>query len=180
MGNHAKRRALAKRMKELGYGKLYSGSKRRAWRFLHGHHCDDQLRWLSFEVGDVFHDCDGFNHVNHGHQLRERDYPRWELGKGSRGWVRYVEHLDKGNGWISCGCGPPDRARTREEIEQFFRGYLYESANSEWTKDDFHNEIRRRLDEGIPFCDDQGVVLPEVWQLRITAFLRVTPRDEIK
>jgi len=37
MSNRAKRVKLAKRLKELGMGKLYSGNKKVAWRLLPAH-----------------------------------------------------------------------------------------------------------------------------------------------
>ena len=165
MGNAAKRRQVAARLKELGLGRLYAGNKKRAWRMLNAFTLDDLLGWMEFEIGDVFNDCDGLNHIckGYGHVRRKH---RWFGDRRVLGWVAGIDHLEKGGGWLSCGCSPPERGWSREEVENYMKDWVFNPEYKSWTTGAYHIEIRRRFDVGEHICDDNGILYPEILELR--------------
>lgn len=158
MGNKALRRELGQRLKELGWGKLYKGNRRTSYRFLRAAHMKNMLQALSYQKGDLVHDCDGFNHVV--------EEPIVEQFSRCNVWVAYVKRVVFDDGSESCGCSAPDPAYTQENIEAFFKAYLQdgELAANGWTGSLFDQELKKRLDAGEHIADERGLVLPELKQ----------------
>lgn len=108
MGNRKRRKELAVLVRLRGGGRLYCGTKKKAWHRLKGHTLRHMLHVLSFAPGDVCNDCDGYNHVI-------ADYV-WYRVDGCRA----VDRLIFADGRMSCGCPyGPDPAWTEEQIAEF-------------------------------------------------------------
>ena len=166
MGNRAKRVKLAKRLKELGMGKLYSGNKKVAWRLLSAYQLNSMLRKLQYAPGDICHDCDGFNHVVVKWVDGIRSFKHWSYtGKYIRGWVIDVDQFEKSNGGWSCGCPDgPNPPTSREDIEQYMNAYLNDPKLKEqgWVTDNPINVKRRdALNNGEHICDERGILLED-------------------
>jgi len=154
MGNHAKRRQVALRLKELGLGPLYLGSKGAARKRLSARTLDDLWRFLSLEPGDVAHDCDGFNHAFKALIPRRFYHSRWAS--------RECEFED---GQRSCGCSPPDLPESREVIEAGMKTFLNNPDHAGWDSP-LNEEFRKRLNAGESICDEQGLLLEELRKLQ--------------
>jgi len=167
MGNHKKRTQIAQQMKQKGLGRLYKGSKRKAWGFLRGRTLNDTLRLVSLNPGDLVNDCDMFNH-----KVKEIIPERWThkswTGKKAKGWVYMPCQLLFEDGRRSCGCGAPEAPYTPQKIADSLRE-CYEYNELEFNdsfKDVFNHEIMRRIKEGKMLTDEQGIILPELDILR--------------
>jgi len=172
MGNRAKRVKLAKRIKELGYGKLYRGSKRVAWRHLYSGKLDELSRKMAFAPGDVANDCDGFNWRIVSWRWERYFFAIWH-GKPIRGWYFDVDQFVKENGWFSCGCpSGPDLPQTRQDIEAYLKAYVNDPKLAEqgWINGKFYDALRQRFAAGEHICDEQGVLFPELHKIRLEKY----------
>lgn len=180
MGNHAKRRQVALRLKELGLGKLYRGSKVAARKRLSTRTLDDLWRFLCLEPGDVVQDCDGFNHVFKELLPLRFHHSRWasrELGIASvRGWVFHVDQCVFEDGQRSCGCSPPCLPESREDIEAGMSTFLNDPAHVGWDSP-LNEELRKRLNTGEFICDEQGLLLEELRKLQSGVLLEKVRDD---
>ena len=166
MSNRGKRVKLAKRLKELGMGKLYSGNKKVAWRLISSGQLNSMLRKLQYAPGDICHDCDGFNHVVVKWLPSIRDFTYWSYsGSYIKGWVIDVDQFEKQNGGWSCGCETsPDPPVSREYIEQYIKKYLNDPKLNEqgWvTNEGLDKKRREALNNGEHICDERGILLEE-------------------
>jgi hypothetical protein len=166
MGNKAKRVKLAKRLKQLGMGKLYSGNKRVAWRLLCAYQLNSMLRKLQYAPGDICHDCDGFNHVVVKWVEGIRSFKHWSYtGKTNiKGWAIDIDQFEKSNGGWSCGCNTsPDPPTSREDIEKYMTAYLNDPKLKEqgWTVSALDDRRRDALNRGEHICDERGILLDE-------------------
>jgi hypothetical protein len=165
MGNRANRVKLAKRLKELGLGKLYSGNKKVAWRRLN---VRQLLRFLQWKPGDVVNDCDGLNHVIVKPIWRRATFSHW-YGKPIRGWWFDADQYEFTDGRWSCGCpASPDPPLSREEIETYMQAYVSDAKLREqgWTITVYHEALRQAFAAGEHVCDERGILLPKFAILR--------------
>lgn len=162
MGNRKLRKQLALKLKEKGYGKLYSGCRRRAFRWLSAPEMRQTLFMLNLKEGDLVNNCDSYNHF-----VKVVPKPRWSFycGKTQRTRVKIFDNqVEFTDGSLSCGCPtspePPlsvDAIRktmfhTPEEIADLKEGGW-------WTEKD---QLRQdRLEAGLPICDEHGCKLVE-------------------
>ena len=161
MGNHKLRQEVARKLDALGGYRLYEGSANAARRVLIAWRLRGLLNQLSFKVGDVIHDCDGFNH-----RISEINPEYWSLGR-DRSTGRFISSLDF---WfeddrLRCGCSiyiePPQPAKGIEAYHKAWIEYQWEHK-TDWANDNYHRELHRRLVAGEPICDKEGILLPEL------------------
>ena len=107
------------------------------------------------EVGDLFHDCDGFNHEI----ARIERY----IARYRRGWVvdDVILYREDGGTFCSCSEWALSEPRTPEEIVHYFTECWDEATlarNEGWS--DMVADIRRMKSlwaQGIPICDERGL-----------------------
>lgn len=159
MNKATRRRIVAKRLKELGHGKLYSGNKKVAWKLLRG-----EVLWrlhtaLFYTKGQLVHDCDGLNH-------RIDKIDPIIYGNDFADIYSGVEHTFA-DGLRDCGCmrGVLDLPPTQEQIEKWITGYLeqheLDTAETGWPLNDCAKKRLAALRAGEHITDDDGVLLPE-------------------
>ena len=170
MGNRALRVKLARRLKELGLGKLYCGDKRVAHRRLYAGQLKELLWKLSFAPGDLANDCDGFNWVVirwlTGHSSNYGYNRGWD-SKAIQGWVFETDQFEKGDNWWSCGCpGSPSPAWTQEQVEQYMKAWANDPSQSDWTEGPYYDAVRAAFKAGEHVTDAQGRLLPKYVELR--------------
>lgn len=156
MGNKAKRREVTKLLKKQGLGKLYTGNKRVAWKYLSSYVLKDLEYKLQFKAGDIVNDCDCFN-SRIVKWLGRRTGPQY-------GGVVIIDQFEKENGSWSCGCAvSPESPWSRENIEAFHRinkedrNRLLEQGW--WT--DTNEKQWQALILGEHVVDENGMLYPE-------------------
>lgn len=177
MGNRANRKLAVERLKAWGFkgrpwtGRLSWGDKNYAAKTV--------LETIRYSVGDLVHDCDGFNHVIVGFPAEPITWPPtvmdtsqtgallFMMGTHPRGfrippWGRSQLLFEDGN--LSCGCPggvmPPE---TRESIERYFT--LSDEQIAMQKKDGWWSRVAQArtdaLRSGHHICDENGICLPE-------------------
>lgn len=165
MGKSSKIRRLNNLCKSLGLGKFYIGKGRYIKEALSGYDLDYLYQKLAVKVGDIIHDCDGFNHVVIGFFDRERcSIVRYPYYRNTNNKVWTVTQYEFENGYLSCGCPGSDiTPRTRDEIEKWYKGYLDyyvpRMNDSFLTKADYKRH--EALNSSKHICDERGILLPE-------------------
>lgn len=156
MGNRALRKKVGELLK--GSAKLYRGNKLSAYRALRAKRLRTLINDLQYGVGDLIHDCDGFNFTIKEMELIIRDL---EYARN----VSFVQGTDitLENGNYRCPCSKIAAPTSREQIEGFWKGWLdYHIQPGGWGDSEWHRELKRRLDAGEHICDEQGRMLPEL------------------
>lgn len=182
MGNRALRKQLRDTLKAAGFNvKVYHGNKNIAYRGLTASYLRDLIELYSLKPGDLVSDvCGGFNKRVKG--FVHPPYHWWE-GRNTEkiGHETQVEFED---GTYSCGCNPPIKGRTREELEQAELAFIQEKL--EVIKEDGSIELDaisvardNALKAGRHICDEDGVLLPEfeALDLHVDTLVRL-PDDE--
>ena len=169
MSKSVKIRKLSAICKKMGLGRFYKGKGRLVKRDLSGGRLDYLLMLFSIPVGTVVHDCDGFNHVVKG--LTGAD--RWEvcipggrLRRPTWYWDDNQLEFSDVEGRLSCGCPCGIQpARSREDIEKWYRGYLDYQVPRDPDRKGFITErdilLHQALKEGRHICDERGIMLEE-------------------
>jgi hypothetical protein len=164
MSNKAKRAKLAKRLKELGMGKLYKGNKKVAWRMLNSTFLNNMLWKLQFSPGDIVNDCDAANHVIVKWPYSKRTFRQW-LDISVKGWVIEVAQFEDQDGRWSCGCPyqSPEKALSREEVEGHFRKYLNDNELKElgYLEHPRYKRMSEAFANGQHIADERGILLKE-------------------
>lgn len=172
MGNHAKRKEVARLLKQQGLGKLYRGNSNVARTMLSKGCLNELLFKLKYKAGDLVNDCDGYNHVLVkwlpekrysenwiGHDSRVNGKYKWIGLKGTS--VADLDQFEIEEGRWSCGCPySPDPPRSREDIEKDTLRYLSD-PNTDWHRDSKREAILLALQAGQHICDESGILLPE-------------------
>jgi len=157
MSRHS-RKKLAKRLKELGYGKLYIGPKHQARRYYNARTCEYLLGWLDLKVGDVVNDCDLFNHeiskLPTMYRTPWEDTLVWDC----------TPTCFFSDGGASCGCSVPEPALSAEQVREYKRGFWEYAESKEettwWLPQDPESAYQRwKKDKSYPICDDRGMKL---------------------
>lgn len=153
MGN----RALRKQLGSL-VGTFREGHKLASTRYLRAGKLRGLIEQASLNVGDVIHDCSGWNH-----RISSIE-PMWQRVYCSSAVVLSGFDILFDDGSYRCGCSSYiEPAHSVEQIEKFWKDWiLYQKANSEWADGKYYDEILRRLENGLPICDEHGIELPEV------------------
>lgn len=170
MGNRALRKKAAAALRAGGYPfKLYRG---KGFRYQHSANTLRLIaRYAALKVGDVVHDCDGFNHVV-ANQTESHKFPAlffrslsWELRR--KGYVAVCDLQLKWDdtqdtpGCFSCGCYAGFRpAWSREDVEARFVSF-WEAYNKTWANEPWQKEAVLVLKSGGHICDERGVLFPE-------------------
>jgi hypothetical protein len=138
-------------LKERGLGKLYTGNKKVAWKLLSGWRLRHLMSYLKFKVGDLVHDCDGFNHTIKDYCVYHVNSSTWlESYPKNETYVIDLDQFEFEGGRLSCGCSAPSPPISKEEIER----YMWEwYANAEWVEDEKLKQIGRNKE---PVCDELG------------------------
>ena len=169
MGKSAKIRRLNAICKKMGLGRFYKGKGRLVKRDLSGGQLDYLLMLFSIPVGTVVHDCDGFNHIVKGIAGAHK----WEVYIPCRSlrrptWYWHDNQLEFSDveGRLSCGCPRGiQQARSREDIERWYRGYLDYQVPRDPDLKGFITErdilLHQALKEGRHICDERGIMLEE-------------------
>ena len=164
MSKHS-RNKLAKRLKELGYGKLYIGSKSQARRYYTSRTCEYLLSWLDLKVGDVVNDCDLFNYeISKLPPLYRRSPPFRAVPTGKTLVWDCDSQCFFTSGGASCGCSVPEPALSAEKVRERHRGFWeYAEAKEEtawWLPKEPDSVYQRwKKDKSYPICDDRGMKL---------------------
>lgn len=123
------------------------------------------LKLMRAKPGDLYFDCDGVNH---------------RVGKvtphfNKYGYLYEVEIEDEvGNYRCMCsdyvcardGYPPLQAPQPANGIVEYQKSWV----QTDWAKDSAKGiEIQRRIDAGIPFCDEQGVLLPVIYFMQRVA-----------
>ena len=152
MGNRAKRVKLAKILKSKGLGRLYkTGHKRKFWKEYGARFIKYYCQYFSREIGELVHDCDGFNHVIKAYD-REAVKNKWD---------RANQYVFEDGRW-SCGCGPVDDPMPRSEIEGAIVAYWDNFPDELAQASDEQKEVYRILKAGGHICDERGIKLENV------------------
>lgn len=155
MGNRAKRKEVAKLLREHKLGKLYHGNKKSAWAMLD---LDTLLRKLRYKAGDVAHTCDALNHRVVRWDLRRLMLHHYRRGQG---WVAGLGPFVAEDGFSTCGCPyNPDPALPREDIERYLSDMDPESTPYFFDLVKVQEALRR----GDHVCDEVGILLPEFYR----------------
>ena len=150
MGKHQ----LRKQASEALGRRLYKGKEGQ------GTFSAEYLRTLIKEarlrVGDIVHDCDGFNH---------RIAKKTLVTDQAHGfaWVRYIE-FEKENGDGFCGCCSVanNPAVPWEDVEGFMRAWYNAPDMVDWVEGDPCSVKRKEaMNAGLRITDDAGLLLPE-------------------
>lgn len=160
MGNRAKRKAIAKLLKEQKLGKLYHGRRFVALRMLDRYWLRQLLYKLQFKVGDIVNDCDAMNHIIKRAITSYRSSEQWlDHGRGAR--MLDLDQFEFEDGRWSCGCPTsPERPYSKEKIEQIIRDTLA-AVKPEHLEDTLkHSPVYRAFHEGREICDEKGMLLP--------------------
>lgn len=153
MGNRKLRRELGQKLKEAGYGKLYTGNKRNAFRYLRAANLKRLLFLVSLRPGDLVNDCDGYNH-----RVKEiRPYRPWF------GVIDFEQLIFEDGRW-SCGCPyGPDKPWSPERIRNFHNlsdEEIDKMKKTGWW-DDRNQRLIERIRSGEPITDEHGIYLEE-------------------
>jgi len=161
MGNRALRREAGKLLK--GSGKLYYGKKLSAYKALPARSLREIINNLQYNVGDLIHDCDGFNHeivsmtLSTLHPYRSRNVE--VVGR------HYEVLMDHDT--YRCECSQIEPPRSREEIERYKKRFIEFHGESEGRADSpYYQELHRRLEAGEHITDKDGKLLPDMWELK--------------
>lgn len=169
MGNRSLRKEVAKLIKENGgaspykewkgkrkMNKLYYGPKRIAWKYYNARELRALIRKLSVKPGDIFNDCDGFNH----RAIKQLSYYYpWNHNLT----CFYLEQFEREDGGWSCGCSAnPSPPMTVNEIERFHRGQLCDPEIYQFHKEQGwvsprEEDLRNKLLNNERICDDDGL-----------------------
>lgn len=153
MGNSANRSELRERL-----GRKFAPKKGR--KVYHKGELNFFLKLLRAKIGDLYNDCDGYNHrigkivpeFHEGHLCRVEVYDK--VGIYRCPCSDYVCARD--------GYPPLQEPQPVADIINQVKWWV----KTEWSKDSTQGiEIQRRIDAGIPFCDEQGVMLPDLCKL---------------
>jgi hypothetical protein len=169
MGNRSLRKEVAKLIKENGgasphkewrgskkMNKLYYGSKRAAWKYYNAMELRILIRKLSMKPGDLFNDCDGFNH----RVIKPLSY---YYPRDNNLICFYLEQFEVETGGWSCSCpNNPAPPMTINEIEKFHRGQLcddeiYQSLKEDGWISPRDEALRNKLLNNERICDDDGL-----------------------
>ena len=168
MGKSAKIRKLNSICKKMGLGRFYKGKGRLVKRDLSYGQLEYLLMLFSIPAGSIVHDCDGFNHIVKG----LAGASKWEVSIRYKSMRRktyywYDDQLEFSDikGQLSCSCQRGiQEARSRADIEKWYRGYLDYYAPQD-TGQGFITERDRlmhtALKEGRHICDERGIMLEE-------------------
>lgn len=157
MGNRALRKEVVKLMKERHVqGKLYCGHRHSALRGLRARRLRNLKAYLSIRPGDLVHDCDGFNHVVS--KVPFYHTTMWTTNS----IILDICQIEFEDGRLSCGCSPPEKPLTREEIESYHKSWYNEEKLKQWWEDfTIHLKRYKALMSGQHICDENGILLPE-------------------
>lgn len=167
MGKSAKIRRLNELCKAKGLGRFYKGKGRLVKRDLSGGQLNYLLMLFSLPVGAIVHDCDGFNHVVKGLAGVQVWRVMGRSGKDAKTWYRYDDQLEFSDikGQLSCGCpGGIEPAKSREDIEKWYRGWLDYYVPQDTGKGfitERHHLMYKALKDGRHICDERGIILEE-------------------
>lgn len=158
MGNRALRKQLGSMV-----GTFYEGSKRAVLPYFRANRLRGLIEQASLNVGDVIHDCSGWNH-----RIAKIE-PMWRFGWKSR--TSYLHSFDIlfEDGGCRCECSLfIEPARSVENTEKYWKSWiLYQrEQNLGWADGKYYDEILRRLENGLPICDNHGIELPELRSMR--------------
>lgn len=169
MGKSAKIRKLNELCRKMGLGRFYKGKGRLVKRDLSHGQLEYLLMLFSVQPGTVVHDCDGFNHIVKGIAGAHR----WEVGIRYKSlkhptWYWHDDQLEFSDieGQLSCGCTMGIQpARSREDIEKWYRSYLDYQVPRDPDRKGFitnrHIIMHQALNEGRHICDERGIMLEE-------------------
>lgn len=157
MGNRALRAQLGKLVK-----RFYTGHKLAAYSALPAWRLRRLIKEASVREGDLIHDCDGFNHRVESATIVMNRVGSWRYPKGSNGtYMREVDIVITG-GQYRCSCSPPSPPLPREEIEKWFLSWIeyQRSSGTMWADGAEYDDMLKRLQSGLPICDEDGCPLP--------------------
>lgn len=157
MARKRQRRAIAKFLKQYGFGKVYYGNKKVAWRTLN---YSVLKRMIAFKPGDLVNDCDGLNHVIKGFRV-------WHYQNVDGGVVQFDQVIFEDGRW-SCGCGGLVAGWTPERITSEMREYLFHPERHTAWDSPFTKAVIEALENNDPIVDDRGILLPNLFQVAIT------------
>ena len=158
MSSRKLRIQVGKLLKEQGLGRLYKRGTR-PWKSLSSYHLRTLLWKLQFKPGDLVHDCDGFNHI----------LMRWMPAPADDGTMS-LDQFEKSSSYWSCGCdASPMPAARVEDIRRYWKDFLNDPyvISGGWSNDNYHKELKRRLECDEPITDNQGILLPELLALKL-------------
>lgn len=146
---------LKKKLRQRGLGKYRSKEIRNLpkWKI------DHYLYILSIVPGDIFNDCDGFNH-------RVADIVWIDCWASLHKGVPVLSiQFEREDGLLSCGCpSGPDRPRSVRDIQKFYAGLVLDDEmvakqkeNGWWT--DLLETMRKAMLNGDPITNEQGLPL---------------------
>jgi hypothetical protein len=166
MGNKKLRKLVSTAMKKRGFHEqLYRGNKRVCHRHLPAYRLKRLLFILSLEPGkSLINDCDGFNHRVMGYAPRRHNRAnlRWKQKRHIS--IFEIDQLIREDGCYTCGCpGGPDDPWTNEQIfkyQRYSKDEIEEAKKEGWWHD-HRQKIQDALEQGIPICDDDGILLQE-------------------
>lgn len=163
MGNKALRREVGQLLKKQGLGRLYSGPKRLAFNQLPASHLKVLIFILGLKPGDLYEDCDYYNH-----RFAKLATPeRWTHWRCSKSTVFMCEQVESETGQWSCGCpNSPCPPRTADQITQTLKGlYLDPEVEATWKAGGWWTDscqaMKEKLLNNEPICDEQGCQLIE-------------------
>lgn len=157
MGNRAKRKTIAKLLKQAGSPtRLYRGNKFAAFRSFSRFLLRDLEYKLQFKKGQVVFDCDGVNH----RILRPLFY-RWRI-KG--GFVTALDQFEFEGNRYSCGCNTsPEKAKGPLEIEYGLLDYYKEQEKEpdKWPLSKRSQKMKEALRAVCHVVDNAGLLYPQ-------------------
>lgn len=115
-----------------------------------GWHNNEQLAKITallkrVKVGDLYNDCDGFNH-----RLGKIIVYSSQFSRGTV--VKALEYL-KENGSEFCGCTQYlQEAWTADEVRKYYRDFTNDPDMQQWITP----ERRAKANGGHPICDEEG------------------------
>lgn len=139
----------------------------RSWKklFKNGLSFIHNERWLSLKVGDIIHDCDGFNW-----KIGKIDYFYHHFGRKNKNWILCDMDVLKENGKNFCTCPTfPEAPLSREQIEKNFVDYYInrEDDNSsiyDWWGN--YEETCKFIMSGGHICNENGCLFTE-WEKKL-------------
>ena len=113
---------------------------------------------LELKVGDVIHDCDGWNHV----VVKEPHIYKYRGGFGFMlPWTDFS--LDLEGGRCSCGCSVPVKGYSVEMMKQYVLDGVeyFSSPGSSWPASPGYIKLAQLINDGVEVFDTRGILLPE-------------------